>query len=299
MRVFVTGATGFIGSAVVRELIGAGHRVVGLARSDSSAAALSAAGAGVHRGDLGDLGTLRAGAGTADGVVHLAYRHDLMYASELELAGEVDLRAVQAIGAALGGTGKPFAVASGTVAAPADRPATEDDPPAAASHRTPAEDATIALAERGVRSSVVRLPSSVHGPDDAGGFVPALIRIAREKGVAAYVGDGANRWPAVHRLDAACLFRLALESAPAGTRLHAVADEGVPLRDIAGVIGRRLKLPVAAIPAEEKEGHFGFLSPFASADCPASSESTRKLLGWEPAGPGLIPDLEDGHYFTG
>ncbi|MFC4054860.1 SDR family oxidoreductase [Actinomadura syzygii] len=297
MRVFVTGATGFIGSAVVRELVGAGHEVVGLARSDEAAATLANGGVDVHRGDLDDLESLRDGAAGADGVVHMAYRHDLFASGDLTGAGAVDLRAIEAIGAALDGTGKPVVVPSGTLAVPPGKPATEDDLLDPGSHRRPAEDAATALAGRGVRSSVVRLPPTVHGRGDRG-FVPALIGVARDRGVAGYAGDGANRWPAVHLLDAARLVRLALEDAPAGARLHAVADEGVPLRDIAGVIGRHLGVPVVGVPGAEAEAHFGIMSRFVSLDGPASSEHTRKLLGWRPTEPGLVPDLDEGHYFT-
>ncbi len=295
MRVFVTGATGFIGSAVVPELIDAGHHVVGLARSGQAAAALTAAGAEVHRGSLDDLDSLRAGAAAADGVIQLAFKHDF---ANLAAAGADDLRAIEAIGTALDGSGKPFVVTSGILTTPG-RLATEEDtrePGGPGGHRTASENTALTLAERGVRSSVIRLAPSVHGPGDHA-FVPALIGIARQKGVSAYVGDGANRWPAVHRLDAAHLFRLALESAPAGTRLHGVADEGVPFRDIAGVIGRHLNLPLVSVSREEAGDHFGWLGAFAEADCPASSTLTQKWLGWHPERPGLIPDLDEGHYF--
>lgn len=297
MRVFVTGATGFIGSAVVRNLIAAGHQVVGLARSDRSVASLTAAGAQAHRGDLDDLDSLRAGAAAADGVIHLAFIHDF---DRIAASGEVDLRAVAAIGAALEGCGKPFVVTSGSMVVTSGRLATENDmpdPESFAGHRVASENATIALADRGVRSSVVRLPPSVHGSGDYG-FIPTLIGVARDKGVSAYVGDGANRWPAVHRLDAAQLFRLAVEAAPAGTRLHGVADEGVALRDIAAVIGRRLDVPVVAIPAEEAVAHFGWLGAFAAVDSPTSSALTRQLLGWQPEQIGLLADLAEGDYFS-
>ncbi|MGR6974973.1 SDR family oxidoreductase [Streptomyces cynarae] len=298
MRVFVTGATGFIGSAVVSELIDAGHQVVGLARSDKAAASLTAAGAEAHRGTLDDLDSLRSAAAASDGVIHLAYMHDF---SEYARAGTADLRAVETIGAALDGSGKPFVVTSGTMVATPGRLATEEDaadPKAPALPRIASENATIALAEHGVRSSVVRLPPSVHGPGD-GGFVPTVIASARDKGVSAFVGDGANRWPAVHRLDAARLFRLALEAAPAGSRLHGAADDGVAFRDIAEVIGRHLNLPVVSVSGEEADAHFGWLAAMASTDNPASSDLTRKLLGWDPTHPTLIADLEEGHYFEG
>ena len=296
MRVFVTGATGFVGSAIVPELIGAGHEVVGLARSDQAAAALATAGAEVHRGALGDPESLRRGAQSADGVIHCAFIHDF---SQLQSSGRTDLRAVETLGAALEGSGRPLVVTSGTGLLAPGRPATEDDTPdpaSHASHRAPSEAATRALAESGVRSAVLRLPPSVHGAGDHG-FVPVLVGIARTKGVSAYIGDGSNRWPAVHRFDAARLFRLALEAAPAGAVLHAAAEEGVPTRDIAAVIGRHLDVPVTAVAPEDAGEHFGWLGAFFAADVPASSALTRERLGWEPVQPGLIADLEQGHYF--
>jgi nucleoside-diphosphate-sugar epimerase len=300
MRVFVTGASGHIGSAVVPELLAAGHQVVGLARSDSSAAALTAAGAEVRRGDLGDLDGLRDAAAAADGVVHLAFKHEAMRSGDFAGAVGADLHAIEAIGAALNGSGKPFVSTSGTLmltfAGNMGRAGTEEDV-LEAGPRIDAENTVVALAGRGVRSSVVRLPPLVHSTLDHHGFGPTLIGIARETGVAGYVGDGANRWPAVHTLDAARAYRLALESAPAGSRLHAVADEGVPFRDIAGVIGRKLGVPSAGIAAEDANEHFSFLGAFVSLDNPVSSELTRQLLGWEPTRPGLIEDLDDGHYF--
>ncbi|MFF7385150.1 NAD-dependent epimerase/dehydratase family protein [Streptomyces griseoluteus] len=293
MRVFVTGATGFIGSAVVPELIGAGHEVVGLARSDEGAAALKEAGAEVVRGSLDDPEGLARAADGADGVIHLAFIHDFV---DFDAAGATDLRAIEAMGAVLAGSGRPLVVTSGTAIAPAGRLATEADAPAPGTHRTPSEEAAVALAERGVRGSVVRLAPSVHGPGDQG-FVPHLIRIAREKGAVGRIGDGANRWPGVHRLDAARLFRLVLEQAPAGTRWHAAADEGVPFREIAEVIGRHLDLPVVSVPPERAGEHFGFLGRFAGVDNPTSSAVTRERLGWRPTGPGLLADLDQGHYF--
>ncbi|MFK0023047.1 SDR family oxidoreductase [Streptomyces sp. NPDC090798] len=299
MRVFVTGATGFVGSAVVRELLDAGHRVLGLARSDRAAASLTAAGTEVHRGALDDLDSLRAGADAADGVIHTAFQHG---SCDFEAAARTELRAVQALGETLVGSGRPFVVTSGTAGLTLvpGRVATEDDEqdlssPAAARIRVEAE--ALSFAERGVRASVVRLPPSVHGEGDHG-FVPQIIAVARAKGVSAYPGDGSNRWAAGHRLDAAHLYRLALEEAPGGARLHAIGDEGVPVRDIADAVGRYLKLPVAAIPREEAADHFGWLGHFFVMDVPASSALTQKQLGWRPERPGLVEDLEEGHYFT-
>jgi nucleoside-diphosphate-sugar epimerase len=292
MRVFVTGASGWIGSAVVPELIGAGHQVVGLARSDSSAAAIAAAGAEVLRGDLDDLDALRAGATGSDGVIHLAFIHDF---TQFEDSVSADARAIETMGAALEGSGKPLVIASGTPALPG-RVATERDEPAPggpAAGRVANAQAALAMAARGVRSSVVGLPRTVHGDGDRHGFIAQLIAVAREKGVSGYVGDGSSRWPAVHVLDAAHLFRLAVEQTQAGSRLHAVGDEGVPVREIAEVIGRHLNVPAASAPAED----FGWLGQILAVDQPASSTLTRELLGWRPVQPGLIEDLEKGHYF--
>ena len=297
MHVFVTGATGHIGSAVVTELLEAGHRVTGLARSDEGAAALTAKGATPHRGDLDGLDGLRAAAAASDGVIHLAYRHD--YDSDFVGAAETDLRVVEAMGEALAGSDRPLVNTSGTLLLALIAQglvATENDT-AEGGPRIDSENATIALAERGVRSSVIRLSPLVHSTLDHHGFAHRLINIAREKGVSAFVGDGSNRWPGVHTLDAAHLYRLALELAPAGTRLHGVADEGVPFRDIAAVIGRHLDVPVVSISPEEAADHFGFLSVFASFDNPTSSALTQKVLDWNPEGPGLIEDLDAGHYF--
>ncbi len=295
MRVFVTGASGFIGSAVVPELIGAGHQVVGLARSDASADALAAAGAEARRGDLADLDALRVGAAESDGVVHLAFVHDF---SDYVGAAQTDLRAVEALGAALEGSGRPLVIASGTLGLAAGRVATERDTGdlSAAGPRLASARAALALADRGVRSSVVRLAPSVHDTTKAG-FVSALIDIARRKGSSASIGDGANRWPAVHRLDAARLFRLALEQAPAGSVLHGVGDEGVPVRAIAEVIGRRLDVPVVSVAPADAADHFGWLTAFLGADSPASNALTRELLGWTPTHPGILDDLERGRLF--
>ena len=282
MRVFVTGASGHIGSLVVSELREAGHQVVGLARSDSSAAALAAKGVEVQRGGLDDLDSLRAGATAADGVIHLAFIHDF---SNFGAALTTDLRAVETMGAALEGSGKPFVIT-------------------AHMNGEASENVVVALAARGVRTSIASLAPSVHGPADRHGFIPSLIGAARDKGVSAYVGDGANRWPAVHELDAARLYRLALEAAPVGSRLLGVGDKGVPFRDIATVIGRHLNLPVVSITRDEAAGHFGWLGALASADIaarlddPTSSALTQERLGWRPIHTGLIADLEEGHYFS-
>jgi nucleoside-diphosphate-sugar epimerase len=301
MRVFVTGASGHIGSAVVPELLRAGHQVIGLARSDGSAEALTAAGAEVRRGDLDDLDGLREAAGAADGVIHLAFRHDLMGAGDYEGASAADLAATKALAAALEGTGKPLVTTSGTLmltfAGITGRPGTEADF-ASSGPRVDAENLVIGLAERGVRSSVVRLPPVVHSSLDHHGFAHILIGIARQAGVSGYVEDGANRWPSVHTLDAATVYRLALESAPAGTRLHAVADEGVPFRDIAAAIGRGTGVPTASISAADAADRFAFLGRMVGVDNPTSSELTRKLLDWNPTHPGLIEDLDQGHYFA-
>src|SRR5438105_9444006 len=298
MKVFVTGATGYIGSAIVRELSAAGHQVLGLARSDAAAASLASAGADVHRGALDDLDSLRSGSAAADGVIHTAF-NNISETTDFAASVQADLRAVEAIGAALEGSGKPFVITAGTLMlAILGRLATEQDVSDPALPRVASENTAIALAERGVRSSVVRLAPSVHDEGDTG-FVPRLIAIARDKGVSAFVGDGSNRWPAVHRLDAARLFRRAAEAAPAGSRLHGAGDEGVPFREIAETIGSQLKLPALSIAAEDAGEHFGFLSAFVSLDNPTSSALTQQRLGWRPEGPGLIADLEQGHYFNG
>ena len=300
MRVFVTGASGFIGAAVVRELHGAGHDVVGLARSDENVGTLEAAGVGVHRGSLHDLESLAAGVRDADGVIHLAYQHDFV---DMIGAGQDDVRAVRAMGEVLAGTDKPFVLPSGTLtlvfgfSTPLGRAGTELDVAELAGPRIDSENAMIELAGRGVRTSIIRLAPTVHGEDDHG-FVARLIEIARDKGVSAYVGDGSARWPAVHRLDAARLFRLALEAAPAGSRYHGVAEEGIMFRDIAGAIGRHLDVPIVSITPEESTPHLGFLGFLAQLDNPTSAALTRERTRWQPSHPGLIADLNLGHYFA-
>jgi nucleoside-diphosphate-sugar epimerase len=290
MRVFITGATGFIGAAVVKELVNAGHQVLGLARSDVGAESLIAAGAQVHRGSLEDLESLRSGASASDGVIHLAFIHDF---TKFQANCETDRRAIEALGRALIGSDRPLIVTSGTAVVAPGRRATEEDAPACSSASIPrvaSEEAAAAVAARGVRVSVVRLPQ-VHDQHKQG-LITYAIDLAREKRVSAFVGDGKNRWPAVHLLDAAHLYRLALEKGSAKACYHAVAEEGVPLREIAAVIGRRLNLPVVAKSPEEAVDHFGWLGMFAALDCPASSALTREGLGWNPVGPALIPDLE-------
>jgi nucleoside-diphosphate-sugar epimerase len=297
MRIFVTGASGWIGSAVVPELLKAGHEVTGLARSDSAAAKLDASGVHVLRGDLDDLDTLQTGASSSDAVIHLAYKHAVAFTPDsFAQAAASDRQAIEAMGEALAGTERPLVIASGTPAVPG-RLATESDDISAfgpVALRGANARMAIALASRGVRSSVVRLPRSVHGEGDVHGFIPRLIAIAREKGVSGYVGDGSSRWPAVHVLDAAQLFRLAVEMAPAGSVWHAVGDEAVPTREMAEVIGRKLNLPTTPAPADQ----FGFLGMVLASDQPASSTQTRTLLGWQPVRPGLIADMESGHYFA-
>ena len=321
MRVFVTGASGWIGRGLVPELIAAGHEVTGLARSDAAAAALQAAGAGVCRGSLDDLGTLREAAAASDGVVHLAFKHDIAFAGDFAGATAADRAAIETFGEALAGSGKPFVIASGilgvlglppgTVAterdglAPADGDRAGGDraggdrevPIGGANDRMANAHYTSALAGRGVRSSVVRLPPATHGSGD-NGFIPTAIGFAREKGAAAYVGDGANRWPTVHRDDAARLFRLALESAPAGSVLHAVGDQGVPIREVAEILAEHLHVPAVSVTPGQAGEYVGILGGFWGFDGPASAQVTRDLLGWKPTGPGLIADLKAGHYFV-
>ena len=293
MRVFLTGATGFIGSALIPELIGAGHQVLGLARSDAGAKALTAAGAEVHRGDLEDLESLRSGAAASEGVIHCGFIHDF---SRFQEVCEVDRRAIVALGSTLEGSDRPLIVTSGTaIAFTPGRPTTEDDAANSPMPRVASEEAVEALAKRGVRTSVMRLPQ-VHNRFKQG-LVTYLIALAREKGVSAYVGDGQNRWPAGPLLAVARLYRLALEKGATGARYHAVAEEGVPLREIAEAIGRGLKVPVVSKTAEEAGAHFGWLAMFAGHDIPASSALTQERLGWHPTGPGLIADLDEQRCF--
>ncbi|HZS36382.1 MAG TPA: SDR family oxidoreductase [Polyangia bacterium] len=287
MRIFVTGATGFIGSAIVQELIGARHEVIGLARSDAAARSLAAAGARVHRGALEDLASLERGAAESDGVIHTAFIHDF---SKFEASCETDQRAINALGAALAGSGRPLVVSSGSMGL-----ANEEAAPNASIPRK-SEQTALATAAAGVRAMVIRLSPSVHGDGDHG-FVPRIIAVAREKGFSSYVGDGKNRWPAVHRLDAARLYRLAIEKGTSGARFHAVADEGVPIRDIAEIIGRRLNVPVVSKSPEEAVHLFGFVGRFLAMDGPSSSRRTQEQLGWRPSERGLIADLEQGRYF--
>lgn len=297
MHVFVTGATGFIGSAIVQELIRAGHQVLGLARSDAAAKVLAAAGAQAHRGDLENLDSLRRGAAASDGVIHTAFIHDF---STFQANCEIDRHAIEVLGSALAGSDRPLIVTSGTALLPPGLLAIEDSVPTSSSTALPriaSEEAALAVASQGVHVSVVRLPPTVHGDGDHG-FLPLLINMAREKGVSAYRGNGLNRWPAVHRLDAAHLFRLALEQAPAGSRFHGVAEEGVVFRDIAEVIGRHLNIPVVSTSSEEATNHFGWFAHFATLDSPASSKRTQEQLGWQPKQPSLLTDLERGSYFT-
>ena len=304
MRIFVTGASGWIGSAVVPELLGARHEVVGLARSEASAQRLEAAGAIVHRGDVDDPDGLAKAAADADGVIHLAFQHEVAWSGNFAAAAAADRRAVEAMGAALADSDRPLVLASGMLGLRAGRVATEDDGlvPSAevranpAGRRSATALLTLSLAGTGVRSSVLRFPPTVHGDGDHG-FVATLVGIARQRGVAAYVGNGTNRWPAVHRSDAARLARLAVEAAPAGSVLHAVGDEGVPFREIAEALGRHLRVPTASLAPADAVEHFAHLGHFVAADSPASAAVTRALLAWEPAGPSLLEDLEQDHYY--
>lgn len=296
MRVFVTGASGWIGSATVDELLAAGHEVVGLARSDASAASLDAKGVEVRRGDLDDLDSIRAGAASADAVIHLANKHDFV---DRSVSNRAERAAVQAIGDVLTGSGRPFLLASGVATLAPGRVATEEDRSPFHGPESPrggSENLALEFVDRGVHTVSVRYAPTVHGAGDHG-FIAALVAVAREKGVAGYVGDGANRWAAVHRSDAARLTRLGLEKAPAGTLLHAVGEQGVPTREIAEAIGRGLDVPVTSIAAQDVPAHFGWIGAFFAMDIAASSARTQELLGWTPTGPTLIHDLDAGSYF--
>lgn len=320
MRVFVTGATGFIGSAIVRELLDNGHEVVGLARSDAAAASLTAAGATPHRGSVEDLDSLRRGAAGADGAIHTAFFHEFSHAGfgtrlRVLLGGSpraivprflaatlgADRGAIETIGHALSGPDRPFVAAFGTMAMSPGRLATEDDdvdPGSVGGARGATERAMLDLAAEGVRASVVRLPPVVHGDGDRAGFLPRMVAAARKSKVSSYAGDGGNRWPAVHRLDAARLFVRALEKGEAGARYHAVAEEGVPVLRIAASIGRHLDVPLKGATPEEVASRFSFLAPFLGVDNPSSGASTKQRLGWDPIGPTLLDDLDAGSYFT-
>ena len=306
MRVFVTGASGWIGRGVVPELTAAGHTVVGLARSDASARALGDAGAEVREGSLDDLDRLREVAASSDGVIHLAFKHDIAFTGDFAGAAEADRLAIEAFGEALAGSDKPFVIASGVLGLAPGRVATERDglvgddggrELSGPERRRANAKLTLAMADRGVRSAVVRLPPTVHGDGD-NGFLPSAIGFARERGAAAYIGDGSNRWPAVHRDDAATLFRLALESAPAGSALHAIGDEGVPIREVAEVFAAHLGVPAVSVTPEQAGDYVGWLGLFWGLDSPASGQITRELLRWRPTRPGLIADLQEGHYFA-
>ena len=301
MRVFVTGASGHIASAVIPELLDNGHQVVGLARSGAAAEAVTALGAEVRRGDLDDLDGLRAAAAEADGVIHLAFKHDAMQTGDFMGAINADLAATQALGEALVGTDKPLVTTGGTLMLPmagiAGQPGTEDDQ-SEGGPRIDAANYTIGLADRGVRSSVVRLAPMVHSELDHHGFTHALIGFAREQGVAAYTGDGSNRWPAANTYDIGVLYRLALEKAPAGSTFHGVGDTGIPRKVIAETIAGKLGIETKSITAEEAPQYLGFLAAFAGLDNPTSNDKTRKLLGWQPSHPGWVEDVQTGHYFA-
>jgi len=304
MRIFVTGASGWIGSAVVPELLGAGHEVVGLTRSEASAQRLEAAGAIVQQGDVDDPDGLAKAAADSDGVIHLAFQHEVAFGGNFAAAAAADRRAVETMGAALADSDRPFVLASGMLGLTTGRVATEDDglvPNAEvrtnpAGRRSATALLTLSLRGIGVRSSVLRFPPTVHGDGDHG-FMATLVGVARQQGVAGYVGDGTNRWPAVHRSDAARLARLAVEAAPTGSVLHAVGDEGVPFRAIAQAMGRHLGLPSVSVPLADAVEHFGHLGHFVALDSPATAAVTRELLAWEPTGPSLLEDLEQDHYY--
>jgi nucleoside-diphosphate-sugar epimerase len=295
MKVFVTGASGHVGTVVVAELLGAGHEVIGLARSEQAEQRLVEAGAKALHGTLDDLDVLMAGAREVDGVIHLAFKHDLLFRGDMLGAADADLEATRAMAWVLEGTGKPLVGVNGMLHAKPIRVETDVLP---SGPRVDSENFIIELAHKHIRSSIVRLAPTVHGPlDNASGFIPSLIRIARAKGFSAYVGEGLNRWPAVHELDAARLFRLAVEGAPAGSRLHAIQDEGIAFKEIAGVIGEELNMPVRGISQDEVQDHFGHMARFVVVDNPASSHITQELLGWKPVELGLLADLRSGHYF--
>jgi nucleoside-diphosphate-sugar epimerase len=304
MKIFVTGASGWIGSAVVPELLSAGHDVVGLARSEASARRLEEAGATVHWGDVDEPSGLAKAADDSDGVIHLAFQHEVAWSGNFAAAAAADRRAVEAMGAALSDSDRPFVLASGILGLTAGRVATEHDGlvPSAevranpAGHRSATALLTLSLRGIGVRSSVLRFPPTVHGDGDHG-FVSTLVGIARQRGIAGYVGDGTNRWPAVHRSDAARLARLAVEAAPAGSVLHAVADEGIPFREIAEAMGRHLGIPTASVASADAVEHFAHLGHFVAMDSPAAAAATRELLLWEPTGPSLLEDLDENHYY--
>ncbi|MCE7064872.1 SDR family oxidoreductase [Dyadobacter sp. CY326] len=299
MRVFVTGATGFIGTAIVQELLSAGHQVLGLARSEAAAKKLVDAGAEVHRGDLEDLESLRTGAALADGVIHAGFIHDF---TRFEEVCQVDKIAIETIGKVLAGSDRPFIVTSGSALVSPEKLATEDIiPPINPAWPRASEQAADAVAALGVRTAVIRLSPSVHGDDDKQGFIPILVNIAREKGVSGYIGDGGNRWNAVHRLDAALLFRLALENAGPGAdglaaRYHASAEEAITVKSIAEALGKQLNIPVVSVPAQEASEHFNWFSHMAAIDCPASSEWTQQQLNWHPGNVALLTEIENGVY---
>lgn len=310
MRIFVTGASGWIGSAVVVELLEAGHHVVGLARSPQSAAALMSAGVEVRNGSLDDLNVLASTAADADGVIHLAFKHDVAFSGNFQAAADADRLAVETMAEALVGTDRPFVLASGLLGltpvpgrVTTERDGHPGDPsvqglPDGPRTRWETAEYVLSLASRGVRSSIVRLPPTNHGLGD-NGFLTTIVNTARTSGVSGYISDGTNRWPAVHRLDSAKLFRLAVEKAPAGSTLHPVADEGVVIRDIAKVISRHLNVPELSIAPEDAAAHFTWMAHFIGMDSPASGEFTKQLMGWEPVQPGLLADLDQGHYFSG